>query len=179
MTYVAYEPEQAGDVFSAFRAMRHHSVGVMISPDPLGPVNRIVSLVRGERRIKSVLVPRLSLVGAEVKIHHESSGYTITELFALSSQQWDSRGYRATNGIPEPPPLPPRRDPGWYVTIDGQVALYASDSEIWPLPPVEPVPWRVRTHRAAKRAITARARRATDAIARRFGYVHEDEAGDW
>jgi hypothetical protein len=160
---IPYSPPQPmfADTLLAFQAFTRPSVSVRIAPDPLGPVNKIVSLMVGGRRVKSVLHP----VGAGTKmsIEHESGGYGIQDLFALRSRFWDTRGA----GEPEPD-LPPRRAPGWYITIDDRVVLYATEAEVNPpstwTPPL--VPLRRRMHRV----LTEQLRADADAIAKRLGY---------
>ena len=172
----AYEPEapMLESVFTAYQQITGPTVGCLIEPDPLGPVNRIVTLVYGKRRIKSTLVGWHTLVGAEVKIRHESGHFRITEMFNMVSQQWEVRG-----GGTRPVELPPVRDPGWYVEVDGETVLYASDLEIHPLTPALTVPWRLRARKAAKARLKTWARATSDRIAARFGYVHESEVSDW
>ena len=157
------------DTFTAFQAFVEAglscSVRVAITPDPLGPVNRIVTLRNGERRVKATL--RRVPAGAKVELIHEHG------------MRYSGLGWRTLNGLPEEPE-PEWRAPGWYVHLDGQVVLYATAAEVWPLPPVPPVPWRVRARRAARRVIRERVRPHADRIAERLGYHRDDDCGvDW
>ncbi|OYN80445.1 hypothetical protein [Mycolicibacterium sphagni] len=167
--FFPYEPPGSvyQDVLLAFQDHRlaGFGIGALVEPDPKGPVNQIVSLVQGRRRIKSALwrVP----AGAEVKVVRETGGYTITDLCGL-------RG-----GFVDRMLVPPRRARGWYVEIDSHTVLGATDSDIWPRQSTPPVPWRQRTTQRAKTALNARARQLGDAIAHRFGYIHQSEARDW
>lgn len=182
MTTIAYQPPKRmfADTLMAFKDFEMASAwSARIDPDPLGPVNRIVSIWHGKRRVKAGLahVP----VGANVELIHEPGGsYTIGDLHAMAGRMWDRRGYLSTDGIPDP--LPPRRAPGWYVTVDGRTVLYASDAEIWPAPkpiPVGALKSAQDRAQAAKRWLLAQPRAATDRLARRLGYHREDECTGW
>lgn len=169
-----YEPEPSmyESILTAYQKLSGPVVGCLVEPDPLGPVNKIATLVVDGRRIKSVLwrIP----AGADVQIRRAHDGWTIDELFSLRSRMWDTRG----QGEPEPQIEPPRM-PGWCIEIDGHEVLYVPDCEIWPRPTAPAVPWRERTRRAVRSTLRTRARKVGDAIAHRFGYIHEDEASSW
>jgi hypothetical protein len=166
-TFIPFTPEPATDVIAAYHQGRYLSIGVEISPDSLGPVNRIVTLIKGNRRIKSALALVLPTSSVEVIRDYGSGTYTLTELFALKDS-W----------LNPPPPHPePYRPAGFHVEIDGHTVLTATDAEIWPLPVIPTPPWRERTRRAVRKAVQARARKVGDRIAARFGYVHGSEAG--
>ena len=80
-TEIPYEPprREFADTLLAFRDFEMASAwGVRVEPDPLGPVNKIVSLRRGGRRVKSVLCP--VPVGAKVQLVRDDGGYTVDEL---------------------------------------------------------------------------------------------------
>lgn len=128
MTFIAYgpEPPMYNDPILSFMAFQEAGkrVGCTIEADPLGPVNRIVSLVVGsdQRRVKASLVGWHELVGAEVKVERVNSP-TMTLWTANWEPTWRS---------------PSRR--GYRVTIDGREVLYATDAEIWPAPIPTPEP---------------------------------------
>ena len=163
--------------FQAFvEAGSYRNVSVAIKPDPLGPINRIVELRNAGRRVKAALcrVP----TGATVKLVHERGGYSLPELSDFKNRLWDTRGRRSLADAEQY--LPPRRAPGWYVEIGGQTVLYATETEVWPLPPAPPIPWRVRAKRAMRRGVEKRLRPHADRIAGRLGYHRDDECGvDW
>ena len=146
------------DTLLAFQAFvdagNTRNVSVAIKPDPLGPVNRIVELRNGDRRVKAALcrVP----AGATVELVHRRSGFDLPELFAYNHRLWDTRGRHSLADAEVE--LPTYRPPGWYIEIDGQTVLYATEAEVWPLPPAPPIPWRVRTKRAVRRGIEKRLR---------------------
>jgi hypothetical protein len=67
VTVIPYEPpdREFTDTMLAFRDFDLASTwSVSIEPDPLGPVNNIVTLMRGRRRIKSAL---LAVTDAEMQ----------------------------------------------------------------------------------------------------------------
>lgn len=175
-TYVSYEPprREFADTMLAFKDFEMASSwGARIAPDPLGPVNKIISVMYGGRRVgKAVLwhVP----AGAVVKLVRVSDGYTIDELFALREQfyKFGRDAYSAPN-------LSARRAAGWAIEVDGREVLYVPDSEIWPPTPVAPVPWRLRAVQRVRTRLQGWGRAVGDRVASRFGYVHESEARDW
>jgi hypothetical protein len=181
---VPVSTELLQDSLLSFQAFTGPQVSVRITPDPLGPVNKILTLMVDGRPIRSVLHP--VGVGTVVRVEHESGGYGLGELFALQSRSWGGRGWRSLNGEPEPPEpeLPPRRQPGWYIEVDGRVVLYATEAEV--RRPVTVMigrgSWRSRVtgaRRAARLAIRRRTRALADRIAKPFGYHHEDDCTGW
>jgi hypothetical protein len=172
MTYdVAYTPPEPmfQDTLLAFQAFSRPQVSARIEPDPLGPVNKIVSLMVGERRIKSVLwhVP----VGAAIEVAHEDGmrGY----FSAFSGPGW-----RALNGLSVEPEVETYCPPGWYIKINNHVALYATEREV--NPPSIYVPPRVLLWRRMRQVLDSQVRADLDAIAKRLGYHREDDCeGDW
>ena len=118
--------------------------------------------------------------GAAVQLVRDEGGWSLSEVFALREQIWASRdlppGTVVVEGGKEPAWLSrPAWAPGWHVDVDGRTVLFASDAEIWP-PPVLPRPsWRVRMSRRVRRGAVLRARALGDAVAHRFGYIHQDE----
>jgi hypothetical protein len=173
MTFVPYKPPALmfNDTFLAYGAFASPHIGVLIEPDPLGPVNKILTLVCGDRRIKSALHP--VGVGTVCRVERETGGYSLTEVFALRERRW---------GDPESDiGLPPRRAPGWHITIDGRTVLYATEAEVHPPSPLPRVPWRTRAHKATRTAVRTRVRALGDQVAGSLGYHHEDDCdrGDW
>lgn len=178
-TFLPYQPPPATDVLTAYAAFSEipPGFGILIEDDPKGPVNKIVSLVRGNldgqhERIKAALWPAGNV--SSVALLRVRSGYTLTELFALRERRWNTTDPQE--------PLPPRPPAGWYVEIDHHTALFVSEADIWPtralLAPPR-VSWHVRARQTVRFHVHARARQLGDAIAHRLGYVHEDEASTW
>ena len=174
-TEIPYEPprREFADTLLAFRDFEMASAwGVRVEPDPLGPVNKIVSLRRGGRRVKSVLCP--VPVGAKVQLVRDDGGYTVDELFALKSDIWARRPYGPDTFTAA---VPPRREPGWRVEVDDKTVLAVTDAEL--RPPIPPKP-RVPLRQRIRRAVRARARAWADQIAGQLGYHRADECGgDW
>jgi hypothetical protein len=174
MTYIPYEPPRPEfeSVLTAFQVIAGPRMAVRIDVDPLGPVNRIVRLMAGERCIKSALAHIPS--GAAVRLLRDEGGYSIREMFGAVEQIWDAR----TEGR-EPPEIAVIQPPGWRVEVDDRTVLQVFDSELRPPPPPPPkVPWRTRT----RREINRRARAAADAVAKRLGYHRDGECegdDDW
>lgn len=162
--WIPYAPPRPmlHDTFLAYSTLTAPQIGVTISPDPLGPVNKIVRLVRrhGDRdhTIKAALVhiPQ----GAHVAVEHTAGRPSLT----LWTEGWQE--------IARDPGSPP----GWYVTVDDRVVLRATYAECaLPLPVPPPLPWRVRVRRTVNR----RVRSVADRLADRLGYRRDDEAVDW
>lgn len=162
MTVIGPEPDPNAfeSTLTAFRAFAGPAVTVRIDPDPLGPVNKIVTLMDGERRIGSTLahIP----VGATVRLLRDEGGWTMQEAFALRDRLWDARLLGVTPFEIEVQP------PGWRVEVNDRCVLQVLDTRP-PLPPPPKIPW----HRRVRRAVTRRARAAADAVATRLGY-HRD-----
>lgn len=168
MTDYPYQPPEReyASTITAFRDFTQASTWrVRIAPDPLGSVNKIVRLMRGERQIKATLarVP----AGASVRLVRDEGGYRIEEVFALREYDWRSG---------EVVELPERRPPGWRVEVDGETVLAVTDAELQPPRPQMPrTPlWRRFRHWTARRA-----RSAADGLAGRLGYHRNDECGGW
>lgn len=135
-----------------------------VGPDPLGPVNKIVTLMRGNYRVKSVLCPVPA--GATVTVGRGGSSY---------HEMWSGPGWRALNGE-----LEERKPPHWYIEVDGRRVLEVPEHETRPpIPPPPRVPWHRRARTALKAALTAQLRADLNAIAKRLGYHHEDDCGGW
>lgn len=170
MTVINYVPPEPmfADTLLAFKAFAAPQMSVHISPDPLGPVNKILTLMAGNRRIKSVLWP--VGVGAKVQVGHNAGmgGYF---------SPYSGPGWRALNGYSDPEPEP-YRPPSWYVTVDGHRVIDVPDHEMRPpISPMSRIPLRTRI----KQAATREARKLASRIAKPFGYHHEDDCNgsDW
>lgn len=162
--FIAYEPPgpRLHDTLLAYHRLTAPQIGVTISADPLGPVNKVVRLVRrhGDRdhTIKAALVhvPQ----GARVAVERHYGRPQIT----LWTEWWQE--------IARDPGSPA----GWYVTVDDRVVLRATEAECAPPPPVAPrSAWRIRLRRNA----AGRARAVADRAAARLGYRRADEEADW
>ncbi len=139
-----------------------------VEPDPLGPVNKIVSLWRGERCVAKVLthVP----AGAKVELCRDDGGYTIPALFELKNRYWDARG---TN---KPPEIHTPRPPGWRIQIDGRTVLAVTDTQLTPTPPPTPKP---PLRQRMRHALRQQWRDDCDRIAERLGYHRAENCTGW
>lgn len=139
-------------------------VHVQIKPDPLGDVNRIVTLIIGNRHVRSVLtrVPN----GAAVKVGYQAGQF----LPWLSGPGW-----RALVGIPEPegPVGPEPILPCYYVEVDGRRVLEVPEHETYP--PAQPQP----LLRRLRHWTIQRAHSAADGLAGRLGHHREDACEEW
>lgn len=167
MTYIPYESPvpEFNDALLTFQAFNSPNVGALIELDPLGPVNKIVTLMVDDRRIKSALCP----IAADtvVTVGREPGAWTIDKLFALRDRHWNPG---------RPAPEITVHPPGWFIEVDGRRIIDVPDHEIrQPAPKPPPIPW----HRRARRRLMSSARQQTranlDAIARRLGYHRDDE----
>lgn len=137
-----------------------------VENDPLGPVNKIVTLWVGERRIRTVLTPVHT--GSTVRLSYDAG----TPLIRYWGPTWEE-----LNGIPGIE-HEPYRPASWCVEVDGKRVIKVPVAECQPpRPPAPRVPLRTR----AGRVIRKRWRATTDAIATRLGYHREGECGgdDW
>lgn len=170
MTDYPYQPPERmfADTLLAFNDFEMASTWkARVEPDPHGPVNKIVRLMRGQRRVRSVLWPVSP--GATVRLVRDDGAWTLSNLYALRNRLWDSRG------TDEPPPRIDIRPPGWRIEVDDMTVLTVTDTELAPpyVPPPSP-PWWTR----ARTALHARLRTETDRIAARLGYRPADEWSD-
>lgn len=168
MTVYPYEPPERmyQDTILAFKDFQMASTwSVRVEPDPLGPVNKIVTLMRGQYRVKSVLAP----VPAEAVVKAGYDGGTGWSMFG-------GLGWRALSGLGEDPEPEPYRPPLWFVEVDDRRVLEVPEHETWPpTPPSPPVPlWRRFRHWT-----TRHARTAADGLAGRLGYHTNDNCGEW
>lgn len=134
----------------------------LIEPDRLGDVNSVVTLMNGDRRIRSVLtrVPDQATIVV---------GYDPGQFYPWLS----GPGWRTMNGMPELEDPAKSKFPSWYIEIDGIRVLDVPEHETYP--PLPPKP-RVPLHQRARKHARAWANR----LAERFGYHHEDDCGgDW
>jgi len=168
--YIPYEPPESAfsDTLLAFKVFAGPRIGAIIEPDPLGPVNKIVTLMCGQRRIKSVLTPVPK--GAVVRLVRDEGMWTLRNVVALRERLWDSRG----SG--EPPPAIDIRPPGWRVEVDGKTVLAVTDVEM--APPRPPAP-RVPLWRRMRKALREQVRADADRIAHKLGYHRDDDCTGW
>lgn len=133
-------------------------VSMRVECDPLGPVNKIVRLVRPDgSTIKAALHP--VGVGQTVTFGKEPPTY------------WAGPGWRHLAGFEDEPPRDPRSPFGrYYAEVDGVRVLEVSDKEIYPAVKLSHVPIRLR----AKMWLIERA----DRFAEKFGYHRECEWRD-
>lgn len=162
--FIAYEPPapRLHDTLLAYHRLTAPQIGVTVSPDPLGPVNKIVRLVRRHGDYDHTIKAALTHIpeGAHIAVEHTAGRPSLT-LWTESFEE-----------IARDPGCPP----GWYVTVDDRVVLRATDDECRPpLPPPPPLPWRARV----RRTVNTRVRSAADRMAARLGYRRDDEAVDW
>lgn len=168
--YLPYEPpaREFADTMLAFKDFQLASTwGVRVESDPLGPVNSIVRLMRGNRPVKSVLT-RVQ-AGATVRLVRDSGQLTIREVFDFQERIWAAREVGGN-----PIEIESIQPPGWRVEVDGKTVLAVTDIEMQP--PTPPAP-RVPLWRRFRYWTATRARSAADGLAGRLGYVGADEAG--
>lgn len=159
---IPYEPPEREyqDTLLAFKDMQHASyIAAHVENDPLGPVNKIVTLIAGQRRIKSVLTPVPA--GASVRLTN-----TIVPVGPVRVQ-WPGNIYSSKWQ---------RAAYGWCVEINDRVVLTATDAECQP--PMPPAP-RIPLRRRMISAIRTQLRTAMDAIAKRFGYHRDSDCTGW
>lgn len=141
---------------------------VRVAPDPLGPVNKIVTLLRGGQPVTSVLYPVNE--GDSVRLVRDKNSWTMDEVFALRNRMWNARDKG------EEPGLPPVREPGWRVEINGVTVLSVTDAGLRPTPTPAP---RTSLWRRMRQALLSQARADADTIAGRLGYHRDDDYGRW
>ena len=159
MTFIPYEPPrpQFADTMLAYHAITRPHFGVLIEPDPLGPVNKIVTLMRDNHRVRSVLRPVPA--GADVRVGHDST---------------PSIGFWTSTFEPIPELSTPGRDE-WFIEVDGRRVLTVPAADTVPPPrPVPRVPWRRRLRHATWGALAEQLRADSDRVAGWLGY-HRDE----
>lgn len=135
-----------------------------VKPDRLGPVNQILTLMRGSHPVRSVLYPVRA--GATVIAGTEGAHYW---------EAFDGPGWRALMGEPIPEPEP-YRPPVWFIEVDGKRILEVPEHETWPPIPPKPTPPLLQRMRTALRQ---QMRADADWIAGRLGYHRADECGGW
>ena len=171
VSHYPYRPShrEYADTILAFNDFRDSAWSARISPDPLGPVNKIVSLMRGDRVMAKALthVP----AGAKVALVRDSGGYGIDEVFALRSAFWDSRGA----GKP-PPETPFPRPPGWRIKINGRTVLAVTDREL--APPRPPAPKQPLRQRIIQ-DLREQWRHDCDTVAAKLGYHRAEKCTGW
>jgi len=170
MTTYPYQPpaRELESVITAFRDFElANTWSVRVEPDPLGPVNRIVRLMRWGTQVAAVLarVPE----GADVRLVRDEGSITIREVFDHQQRIWAARevgGY--------PVDIEAIHPPGWRVEVDDETVLSVTDAEIAPKPPqLPPKPFWVRV----RRWVSTRTRSAVDGLAGRYGYRRDDGCG--
>lgn len=176
MTEYPYEPpdREYASTITAFRDFNLASTwSVRIDPDPLGPVNRIVRLMRGGQQVRACLdrVP----VGAQVRLVRDEGRLTIREVFGDLERIWAAREVGGN-----PIEIEAIELPGWRVEVNDQTVLAVTDAELQPPRTVPHIPWLIRAYRALKAAAVQQVRADMDAIAGRLGYHRDDECGgEW
>jgi antitoxin (DNA-binding transcriptional repressor) of toxin-antitoxin stability system len=137
------------------------SLSLQVAPDPLGPVNKILTLMHndgrgGSTRLATLLHPIHP--GQEVQLTEEN-----TPVMKIFAHDWS----------------PIRRWGGhfWVVTVDDKRILEVPYAAA--LPDIPPAP-RVPLKRRLRSWVTKRARSAADGVAGRLGYHRDGECGgDW
>lgn len=162
---VAYTPPERmfAGTLTAFQDFVHAGAGVTARVDeyPFGPLNKIITLMVGQRRTRSVVWP-------------VNKGDRVT-VGRHPGRAWSyGPGWRALTGGTDPVAEQGRLLPGWYVEVNGFRVIEVDDADLWPpVPPAPRVPWSTR----ACRALVARRRVLLDRIAGRYGYHHDDTCG--
>lgn len=167
MTDYPYEPPQREfqDTILAFNDfVKAGAWSAHVENDPLGTVNKVVSLVCSGRVIKSVLWPVPA--GMAVACGYDSGSPRIrswTSSWEQVAAPWDSEV----------------RPPSWYVTVGGTRVIDVPEHETrLPIQPKPAVPLWKRMRTVLKEQVRADA----DWIAARLGYHREDHCdnyGDW
>lgn len=161
-TFVTYEPPEPmfRDTFLAFQTLTAPQWVALIEPDPFGQINRIVTLMRGTERVKSVLcrVPE----GADVEVVRDKGTPHVTAW----TTEWLYAGQ----------PFGPAQQPGWRIEVNGRTVLSVTDAEMRTpyVPPPPPPLWRrMRT------ALREQLRADVDAVAKRMGFHRDEDCGGW
>ena len=166
MTTIPYQPPER-EFESTFTALRDFNLAsawsVRIDPDPLGPVNQIVRLMRGGKQVRAAAahIPE----GAKVTLIRDEGGYRIEDVVAEMARLRDEGG--GTGHVDY-------RVPGWRVTVDDRTVLTVTDAELAPKPPRPP---RAPLWTRLRRRASQRARSSADRLAGRLGYHRDDECG--
>lgn len=165
MTDYPYEPPERmfSDTMLAFRDFELASTwAVRVEPDPLGPVNKIITLMRGGQRIKSVLRP-------------VATGTTVRMGFQGGTGLAVGPGWRAMLGYADVE-REHYRPPAWWVEVDGRRVIEVAEHEIpAPAPLRRPIPWRTRAQWRLRKWFYA----AVDRVVVPLGYHHGDDCGDY
>ena len=166
MTDYPYEPPERmfSDTMLAFRDFELASTwAVRVEPDPLGPVNKIITLMRGGQRIKSVLRP-------------VATGTTVRMGFQGGTGLAIGPGWRAMLGYADVE-REHYRPPTWWVEVDGRRVIEVAEHEILlpPAAPRRPIPWRTRAQWRLRKWFYA----AADRVVVPLGYHHGDDCGDY
>jgi hypothetical protein len=154
------QPPMFESTISAFQAMYGGpSISLRIAPDPLGPVNKILSVVRNDRtgstRVgKSVLYPIRA--GSVVNLVHDNDHAADSTLY---DGHWTP--LHRWGGIDV-----------WAVTVDDKRILEVPHAATVPDVPARPAAPRWRRFRSWA---TKRARSTTDGLAGRLGYHRDHE----
>lgn len=163
MTDYPYEPPERvfQDTLLAFKDFEMASTwSVRVEADPLGPVNKLVTLMKGQRRIKSTLCP--VPVGARVRCRQD--------WMDDPSHPYEGplgKGFQFT------------RWPAWIVEVNGERVLEVRERDTHPLTPPKPA---VPLWKRMRDVLREQARADVDWVAARLGYHREDHCdnyGDW
>ena len=133
-------------------------VRMTVQPDPLGPVNKILTIWAHGQRAGTVLRPVRE--DAVCRLGYDSG----TPRFTVWASDWAKLAET------------PYRPPCWYIEVDGRRVLEVAESQIKSLAPLRrPIPWRTRAQWRLRKWFYA----AVDRVVVPLGYHHEDDCGDY
>lgn len=172
-TYYPYQPpaREYDSTLLAFGDFQTASAWkVVVKPDPLGPINKIVTLVHNDEPVKSVLHPVNE--GDTVQLIRDEGGLNYNHVSLMHGLHWHNNEY----GQNVAEAHVPFRKPGWRVEINGGTVLTVTDAELQPTPPPTP---RTPLWRRMRRTLLEQLRSDADAIAGRLGYHRDDNCDRW
>ena len=164
-----YQPPEREyqDTLTTFAAWQLASAwSVQIQDDPHGPVNKIITLARYGKPVKTILYPLQP--DDEIALVRDPG-----------STWADGPGWRSLSGLGKDPEPEPYRPPSWRVEVDGKTIMSITDTQIAALTPApKPAP-RKPLHTRLRRALTEQTRKDLDAVAKHLGYHRDEHCTGW
>ena len=140
---------------------------VQIRNDPHGSVNKIITLARYGKPIKTILCPLQP--DDEVNLVRDHNQYSIDEVLTAHNKFWE------TGEIPQFT----QREPGWRIVVDGKTIMSITDTQIAALTPAPKAAPRTPLRTRLRRALTEQTRKDLDAIAKHLGYHRDEHCTGW